>query len=279
MTSLPAEVVSTKPHVFSSPNSFFPSFCLAVFLSLFYSFIREGWLFDAGLWFSFKLSLSLPLSLSLFLVLSCSLQAMRCSPPCSAGAAGALGYLKNINDSKQPEELPGETDASRSMGRNQYICVCIKIHKTVLTSHLLPSHRSGRPAALSKTRAMGFKNRPARLTDSIYSDQNGFSWMDASLKPTAGLCLGKKGKSQLKPCVCWGWMDNDYSAVFHMFNDSNVLEYRHRLFIENATSGKRNKLFFVLYIFYEHAEKQCSEQHVWHWNAFKREIRVNLCKV
>ncbi|KAL1280183.1 hypothetical protein QQF64_014783 [Cirrhinus molitorella] len=41
--------------------------------------------------------------------------AMRSSPPCSAGAAGALGYLENINDSKQPEELPGESDASRSM--------------------------------------------------------------------------------------------------------------------------------------------------------------------
>lgn len=208
---LPCQLESYLP----SPTFFHPQTPfsrLSVLLSFspfFYSFIREGWLFDAGLWFSFKLSLSLirsrSLRVSLFLVLSCSLQAMRCSPPCSAGAAGALGYLKNINDSKQPEELPGEADASRSTARNQYICVCIKIHKTVLTSHLLPSHRAGRPAAWSKTRAMGFKNRPARLTDSICSDQNGFSWMDASLKPTARLGLRKKVQSQWNPCVRWGW--------------------------------------------------------------------------
>lgn len=154
MTSLTAGAVSSKLHVFP-PNTHFPiflSFFLSPVPSLFYSFIRESWLFDAGLWFSFNPSLSpslfLSLSLSL-LVLSCSLQAMRSSPLCSAGAAGALGYLENINDSKQPEELPGEPDALQSMGRNQYICVCIKIHKTVLTSHLLPGHRAERPAVWS----------------------------------------------------------------------------------------------------------------------------------
>ncbi len=124
---------------------------------------------------------------------------MRSSPPCSAGDAGAPGYLENINDSKQPEELPGEYDASQSTSRNQYICVCIKIHKTVMTSHLLPGHRAGWPAAWSKTRAMGFENRPTRLTDSICSDQNGFTWMDASLKRITGLSLRKKGAVRRNP--------------------------------------------------------------------------------
>ncbi|CAM4593948.1 unnamed protein product [Leuciscus chuanchicus] len=93
-------------------------------------------------------------------------EAMRSSPPCSAGAAGALGYLENINDSKQPEELPGEPDASQSMEQSDQLCG-----------------------------AMGFKNRPTRLTDSICSDQNGFTWMATSLKRTTGLSLRKKGAS------------------------------------------------------------------------------------
>ncbi len=175
---------------------------------------------------------------------------MRSSPPCSAGDAGAPGYLENINDSKQPEELPGEYDASQSTSRNQYICVCIKIHKTVMTSHLLPGHRAGWPAAWSKTRAMGFENRPTRLTDSICSDQNGFTWMDASLKRITGLSLRKKGAVRRKPYGQRGWLDINESAMLHVFNDSNVSEYRHQLFMQDAMTGRGYNNFLVLYIYF-----------------------------
>ncbi|KAF4117113.1 hypothetical protein G5714_001666 [Onychostoma macrolepis] len=65
---------------------------------------------------------------------------MRSSPPCSAGAAGALGYLENINDSKQLEELPGESDASQSMVSYPYSHILTLSLSLSRTPAFSPSH-------------------------------------------------------------------------------------------------------------------------------------------
>lgn len=88
--------------------------------------------------------------------------------------------------------------------------------------------------------------------------------MDASLKQITGLSLRKKGAVCRNPVdsgVDWILM-RVLRSVLHVFNDSNVSEYRHQLFMQDAMTGQGYNYFLVLYIFHEHVGKECNEQHV-----------------